>query len=39
MPAGDSVLDGGPAARWDRHLRPGGPGKTVWAECAVTLPG
>lgn len=23
------------ATRWDWHLRPDGPGKTVWAECAI----
>ncbi|WP_234438546.1 ATP-binding protein [Streptomyces sp. NRRL S-340] len=23
------------ATRWDRHPRPDGPGKTVWAECTV----
>ncbi|MFI5819928.1 ATP-binding protein [Streptomyces rishiriensis] len=24
------------ATRWGWHLRPDGPGKTVWAECVVT---
>ncbi|MFF9509715.1 ATP-binding protein [Streptomyces sp. NPDC014724] len=32
------LLVGRLAARWDRHLRSEGPGKTVWAECALTLP-
>ncbi|MEU6181032.1 ATP-binding protein [Streptomyces coeruleorubidus] len=27
------------ATRWDWHHRPDGPGKTVWAEYALTLPG
>ncbi|MFD9319131.1 ATP-binding protein [Streptomyces sp. NPDC060053] len=33
------LLVAGLAARWDWHPRPDGPGKTVWAECALTLPG
>ncbi|MGW8746582.1 ATP-binding protein [Streptomyces sp. NPDC055794] len=27
------LLVAGLATRWGWHLRPGGPGKTVWAEC------
>lgn len=26
------------ATRWGWHLRPGGPGKTVWAECVFATP-
>ncbi|MFR9788388.1 ATP-binding protein [Streptomyces sp. MB22_4] len=26
------------ATRWGWHLRPEGPGKTVWAECVFTTP-
>ncbi|MGW7168838.1 ATP-binding protein [Streptomyces sp. NPDC054884] len=26
------------ATRWGWHLRPGGPGKTVWAECVFETP-
>ncbi|WP_340380337.1 ATP-binding protein [Streptomyces sp. SS7] len=34
------LLVAGLATRWDWHLRSdGGPGKTVWAECTLTLPG
>lgn len=32
------LLVGGLAARWDWHLRSDGPGKSVWAEYALTLP-
>ncbi|MGI5429146.1 ATP-binding protein [Streptomyces sp. CA-179760] len=32
------LLVAAPATRWGRHLRPGGPGKTVWAECVFTTP-
>ncbi|MCX4765555.1 ATP-binding protein [Streptomyces sp. NBC_01275] len=32
------LLVAGLAARWDWHLRSDGPGKTVWAECALTPP-
>ena len=32
------LLVAGLAARWDWHLRADGPGKTVWAECALTPP-
>lgn len=32
------LLVSGLAARWGWHLRPGGPGKTVWAECLLTPP-
>jgi anti-sigma regulatory factor (Ser/Thr protein kinase) len=32
------LLVAGLAARWDWHLRSDGPGKTVWAEYALTLP-
>ncbi|MGW0971587.1 ATP-binding protein [Streptomyces sp. NPDC002516] len=32
------LLVAGLAARWDWHLRPDGPGKTVWAECTLTHP-
>ncbi|MER7779738.1 ATP-binding protein [Streptomyces sp. NPDC096191] len=33
------LLVAGLAARWGWHLRPGGPGKTVWAECVLATPG
>ncbi len=44
LPAPGSENDGGRglllvaalATRWGWHLRPGGPGKTVWAECVFT---
>ncbi|KUO13092.1 serine/threonine protein kinase [Streptomyces sp. DSM 15324] len=29
------LLVAGLASRWDWYLRPDGPGKTVWAECAL----
>jgi anti-sigma regulatory factor (Ser/Thr protein kinase) len=32
------LLVAGLTARWDWHLRSDGPGKTVWAECALTRP-
>ncbi|MFD8006322.1 ATP-binding protein [Streptomyces mirabilis] len=32
------LLVAGLAVRWDWHLWSDGPGKTVWAECALTLP-
>ncbi|MFC4500214.1 MULTISPECIES: ATP-binding protein [Streptomyces] len=32
------LLVAGLADRWDWHLRSGGPGKTVWAECVLALP-
>lgn len=32
------LLVAGLATRWGWHLRPGGPGKTVWAECVVATP-
>ncbi|MFS8203408.1 ATP-binding protein [Streptomyces sp. CWNU-52B] len=30
------LLVAGLATRWDWHLRPDGPGKTVWAECGIS---
>ncbi|MBQ0988176.1 ATP-binding protein [Streptomyces sp. F63] len=32
------LLVAGLASRWDWHPRPDGPGKTVWAECAMEAP-
>ncbi|MFJ3309292.1 ATP-binding protein [Streptomyces sp. NPDC086549] len=32
------VIVAGLASRWGRHARSGGPGKTVWAECAAATP-
>ncbi|MEW2305191.1 ATP-binding protein [Streptomyces sp. NPDC006655] len=32
------LLVAGLATRWGWHIRPGGPGKTVWAECVFATP-
>ncbi|WP_254406602.1 hypothetical protein [Streptomyces sp. AC627_RSS907] len=39
--ARELLLVAGLATRWGRHLRPGGPGRTVWAvwaECVFATP-
>nr|WP_237270127.1 ATP-binding protein [Streptomyces caniscabiei] len=33
-----SLLVAGLATCWGRHLRPGGPGGTGWAECVCATP-